>query len=125
MANDNSSRWMPTASGVLNIISSILGFFTSLILFITAPVFSYVYNNYPESIEGTSEALSLVATICVIVGIVLVIPCVVSLIGGIFAIKRKRWGWALAGSICSALVSNVFGIVAIVFVAMSKKEFTS
>jgi hypothetical protein len=44
--------------------------------------------------------------------------------GGIFAIQRKRWGWALAGSIAAAINPLPLGIVAIVLVILSKNEFS-
>ncbi|MCL2150076.1 MAG: hypothetical protein FWH51_04000 [Dehalococcoidia bacterium] len=123
MASDDSYRWMPTASGVLNIVSGILGIFSSLVLLIVAAVFQYIYKSHPISIEGDPEVFPLVASIFVFVGLVIIIPCIVSVVGGICSLKRKRWGWALAGSICSVLASNVLGIVAIIFIVMSKKEF--
>jgi hypothetical protein len=50
-----------------------------------------------------------------------------SLVGGIFALKRRIWGLALAGVICTIVTppfySTMLGIPATIFVAMSKKEF--
>jgi len=52
--------------------------------------------------------------------------------GGIFAIRRKLWGVALAGAICAIVPPHpwgyltwtpVLGILAVVFVALSKNEF--
>jgi hypothetical protein len=57
------------------------------------------------------------------VGAPLVAGAVLALVGGIFAVQRKMWGWALAGSIATALMSNVLGVVSIVLVAVSKPEF--
>jgi hypothetical protein len=48
---------------------------------------------------------------------------VVSIIGGVFSMQRRMWGWALAGSITTACVSNVLGIASIVLTAVSKNEF--
>jgi hypothetical protein len=55
---------------------------------------------------------------------------IVAVVGGIFALKRKRWGLALAGSIC-AIFSSVFlmffsvplAIAAIVLVVLGRGEF--
>jgi hypothetical protein len=44
--------------------------------------------------------------------------------GGVFALQRKRWGWALAGSIAAAVIFHLLGIAAIVLIAVSKDEFT-
>jgi hypothetical protein len=43
--------------------------------------------------------------------------------GGIFAVQRRQWGWALAGSIASACISHTLGIVSIILIAISKREF--
>ncbi|MFC2018980.1 hypothetical protein ACFLU4_03380 [Chloroflexota bacterium] len=47
---------------------------------------------------------------------------VVAIIGGVYAIKRRLWGFALAGAICS-LVAFFLGIPAIILIALSKAEF--
>jgi hypothetical protein len=57
----------------------------------------------------------------------------IAIVGGIFAIRRKFWGLALAGAICAIVPPHpwgyltwtpVLGILAVVFVALSKNEFT-
>ncbi len=46
-----------------------------------------------------------------------------AIVGGAFAIKRKKWPWALAGSISAALVPIPLGIVAIILLVLSRNEF--
>ena len=48
-----------------------------------------------------------------------------AIIGGVFAIRRQKWGLALAGAICAVLIPPPFilGILAIVFVALAHDEF--
>jgi TM2 domain-containing membrane protein YozV len=71
---------------------------------------------------------------------------VIAIVGGIYALKRKSWGLALAGSICSVIGCEIFrlvplfiswvhsshaylfeppilGILAIIFVVLGKGEF--
>jgi hypothetical protein len=58
------------------------------------------------------------------VGVPLLVLGAVALAGGISALRRKRWGLALAGGICALLpLHTLLGILAIVFVAMSREEF--
>jgi hypothetical protein len=61
----------------------------------------------------------------VLIAIPLAALGVISIIGGIYDLQRKMWGWALAGSITTAIASNALGIVAIVLTALSKNEFAS
>jgi hypothetical protein len=70
-----------------------------------------------------SIALPVVGLVLAIIGIpVLAVPAL-ALIGGVYAVQRRSWGWALAGSIAAALMSNVLGVASIVLVAVSKNEF--
>jgi hypothetical protein len=58
----------------------------------------------------------------VIIGGCVGILGIVAIVGGISAIRRKRFGLSLAGAIC-ALPSVILGILAVVFVALGKREF--
>ncbi len=58
-----------------------------------------------------------------LIGVPMAGLAIVALVGGIFAVQRKAWGWALAGSIATALMSNLLGVASIVLVAVSKPEF--
>ena len=59
----------------------------------------------------------------------LAILSILSLVGGIYAVQRRKWGLALAGSI-SAIFASIpllgglpVGITATVLTALSKSEF--
>ena len=58
----------------------------------------------------------------VIIGVPLLVLGVLAVVGGISAIRRNSFGLSLAGAIC-ALPSVILGILGIVFVSMSKREF--
>jgi len=57
-----------------------------------------------------------------LISLIRFLPTFLAVIGGVFALKRTRWGWALAGAICS-LLFPVFGIPAIILLVKSKGEF--
>jgi hypothetical protein len=57
------------------------------------------------------------------VGAGFIAPGVVALIGGIYALRRRRWGLALAGAICAAFLTGPVGPLAIVFISLTKREF--
>lgn len=49
---------------------------------------------------------------------------VLAVVGGIHALQRKKWGWALTGSIAALLpICVLVGIAAIILTAQSKNEF--
>ena len=59
-----------------------------------------------------------------VIGVVfLFIVGIFPIIGGIYALQRKKWGLALAGSIVAIFGSSIMGILATIFVALAKDEF--
>jgi len=58
----------------------------------------------------------------IIVGGLLLGLGILAVVGGISAVRRKRFGLSLAGAIC-ALPSGLLGILAVVLVALGKREF--
>ena len=121
-----SKTWKPTVAGILNIVSGalfILGAIAVLlgILFFIPISFSTGPGSVAEiggwMIPRNLEAILVIAVIYFLtVGIL-------PIIGGIYAIRRKKWGLALAGSIAAIFGSLVMGILATIFTAMSRDEF--
>jgi hypothetical protein len=58
----------------------------------------------------------------VIMGGLLLALGILAVIGGISAISRKWFGLSLAGAIC-ALPTGLLGILAVIFVALGRREF--
>jgi hypothetical protein len=52
----------------------------------------------------------------------LVLLGILAVVGGISAVRRRRFGLSLAGAIC-ALISGLMGILAVIFVSLGKREF--
>jgi hypothetical protein len=104
--------WKPMVAGILSIIVGsldLLGVFGVIIAAIAINTTSYW--------RGLIESEVYPLTIGFVVGGLL------SLLGGISAIQRKRWGLALAGSIAAIFSSSILGILSLIFTAMSKDEF--
>ena len=57
----------------------------------------------------------------IIVGVPLIVLGIISIVGGISAIRRKRFGLSLAGAVCA--LPCALGILAIVFISHGKEEF--
>jgi len=123
MAGSKSNRWMPTAGGILNIISGALCIVGSIALFIVAAIFQTMSPDDLDDLFIELDVAHIIVVLFIILGIIILALGIIAIIGGINALRRKRWGLALAGAICLALGGDILGIVALVFIAMSRKEF--
>lgn len=120
--------WKPTTGGILNIITGschLLGALGVIIalLFIVSFSKSIILEEMWNQLGQQGMGLGILIAILVCVILFMAIIGTLSLVGGIYALKRKMWGLALTGSIASMFGSTVIGILAIIFIAMSKDEF--
>jgi len=133
--------WKPTTAGILNIISGAMGIGSGVTTILLSGfigqlrAFSAQISNainewagmwIPEATDIQtliSDIVGISSTILLAVGITLLVFGVIALVGGIYALKRERWGLALAGSILAIPSGGILGILAIIFVALGKKEF--
>ena len=117
--------WKPTTAGILNIISGA----SNLIAGITVAALGTAMNEFlvdyvAESLDlALTLTQSVVTLIIILVAILIVIHGIVSVLGGIYALKRRVWWLALLGSINTLLSIPLIGIPAIIFIVLSKKEF--
>jgi hypothetical protein len=101
-----AKTWMPMACGILSIVSGVLGFIAIAFLITFGATFgSETARDVLGSLGFWQAGLPL------------------KIIGGIYAIQRRAWGLALAGSICAILPSRLLGVPAIIFITLSRKEF--
>ena len=119
-----AQTWKPTVAGILDIVvgaGSLIG-----VLFMMVGIMvlssSAAFLGVTES-DFAPLTLGAVIAIMVVTAVFVAAIGVLSLVGGIFATQRRKWGLALAGSIAAAIGSTVFGVLAIIFLAMSKDEF--
>lgn len=116
--------WKPVVAGVLDIIEGVFGVLGCIGFIIISIVFS-LNANQPGFTDYDLDPLtaSSAATLFLVIAIILAIMSVLAIVGGIFAVRRKKWGFALAGSIAAAIPGSILGILAVIFVGMSKNEF--
>ena len=118
--------WMPKTAGVLNIISGAF-LCTAGIAIISLPgkpmatsIARYVTDSMELSVTLNT---SIVNIIIYILALVLIIPGIVALLGGFYALRRSTWGLALSGTIFTLFYLPPLGIFALLLIALSKKEF--
>lgn len=110
--------WKPTTAGVLSIISGAI----DIILGTVTVVASHLVIRF-VALAGMEWVTELVIAVVMIIGPVLIVLGAVAVVGGIYALKRRVWGLALAGSLCALSGATILGILAIIFVALGKGEF--
>ena len=109
----------PTVAGILEIISGALELIWAICLFIGFGVTSGAcaipggIGYIPEFVPGIILGWAIIS----------IIIAILALVGGIYAVLRKKWGWALAGSIAAILAFLPLGIPAVILAAQSKDEF--
>lgn len=108
----DKKTWMPTTAGILDIISGSFGLIGFCALVIAGGVVRFA-PNIPRFLPPMFMGLALP----------LVIVGILAIVGGIYALQRRNWGLALAGSIAAFFPSWLLGIAAIIFTALSREEF--
>ena len=86
--------WKPTVAGIIDIIMGICGLWGSLCL----SALFIACSRYSGS-TWSEDLFYWLITVSLLAGGLLAI------VGGIYALKREKWVWALIGSICTAIVS--------------------
>ena len=56
-------------------------------------------------------------------GIALIVLGVLAIVGGVYALKNKTWGLALAGSIAAVFTGRLLGVLSLIFIVLGKKDF--
>jgi len=117
--------WKATTAGILNIVAGGLNGLGAIGLIIAIFAFDSLSPMIMEYLPPKDAPFITPLIVPLLVAaLVLNIVCTVfPIIGGVYALRRRRWGWALAGSIIAIFRSSVLGILATIFVAMAKDEF--
>ncbi len=108
-----------TLAGVFCIIGGGLGVILGLLFMVGAAFLGGIIGQQAGAVGG------MISTIYSIIGIVYILLGALGVIGGIFSLRRKNWGLVLAASIAGILTITPFGIVAIIFAALGKSEFSA
>ena len=129
-SNGDSKGGFLTAGGILAIIGGTLQVIGGVIIVVLAigarivlrlPLFPFHLGDWFEHVMPFLPGIPMWL---VIVGVPLFALGVVAILGGVSALRRRNFGLSLAGAICSLPSPTIpLGILAVVFVSVSKKEF--
>jgi len=115
--------WMPVTAGILDLVIGVPSLIIGII-WVT------------DAVAGSASWFIwsiFIGWFGAIIGGPMIILSIVAIVGGVFAIRKKAWGFALAAAICAFIVGLVglpftvpailLGIPAIVFTALGKGQF--
>ena len=129
--------WMPVVAGILDIISGAMGVLFGLFMVLPhrmaraaqaapgaapkiAPRVAPHFGGLP-SLPGMPPALF--PGMGLVLGIALIVIGILAILGGVFGLRVKNWGLALAGSIGAVITGRLLGVVALIFIALGRKDF--
>lgn len=104
----------PVWGGILTLLSAAMAIFGAL---------NYAVGFFNQPGIGKGDIPPFVPSIIFGVPMMSIVIGVLAVVGGIFALRRKRWKWALTGTIAAALSLLPLGIAAVILVAISRDEF--
>ena len=113
--------WKPTTAGILAIIAGIIGIVVGGITIGSGALAGVMgglggpfgFGMFPGFFAGAAVAW----------GVTQIIFGIIAIIGGGHARNRRSWGRALAGGILAIPIAPPLGILAVIFLALSKNEF--
>ena len=114
--------WKCTVAGILNIIAGVLSLigFIGVVVAISVVGSPLVWRFAPEVLPSM---LGIVQVFLIIMAVFTAVASVLPFLSGIYALKRKRWGLALAGSVAAIFGIAPLGIASTIFTALSSEEF--
>jgi hypothetical protein len=124
-SNGNSRSALLTAGGVLSILGGVLevigggivlGVVINIFIGGTFWCFDIPWLRFGQMLGFVFPGVFIVA------GILILVLGAIGIAGGISALNRKSFGLSLAGAIC-ILPTVLLGILAIIFVSVSRREF--
>jgi hypothetical protein len=118
--------WMPVVGGILDIVSGafgmVVGLFMSLHLHAARATQAAARGGlHPGTLSQMPHVLF--PGMGIALGIALIVLGVLAIVGGVFALKVKAWGLALAGAIAGVITGRLIGLLALIFIVLSRKDF--
>ncbi|MBT3362374.1 MAG: zinc ribbon domain-containing protein [Chloroflexi bacterium] len=112
------------AGAVLCLVSGGIGILVGFFLVLGGLYYMYTDFSYDLSVTGFEE---MIGATYLTIGIIAIVFSVLAIFGGIKTLKKSSFGWAIVGSIGAVFASfwlvMIPGIVACIFIIMSRKEF--
>ncbi len=108
--------WKPTTAGILTIVAGAFNLIAGIAIACLGAACPWTDHMGMMGMTGWCFG---------VIGIPLIIIGIIAIAGGVFALRRRVWGLALAGAICALFPPPIIalGLLSIIFLALSKEEF--
>jgi len=117
----DNKTWMAMTAGILDIAAGSLRVIVTL--FVALLVAALAIFNRGDMTGFEQFPIAITASALATLAIFAFSTSILAIVSGIYALQRKNWGMALAGSIAALFCSAPLGIAAIILIALSKNEF--
>ena len=117
----DNKTWMATTAGILDIVAGSLRLIGVLTVALVLAAFAFFSRGDMTCFQQLPIAIT--ASVLTTLAIFSLIVSILSIVGGIYALRRKNWGMALAGSIAAFFCAAPLGIAAIILIVLAKNEF--
>jgi hypothetical protein len=113
--------------GILSIVAGGLGCLSALMLILFAVLIGVFFNSEPfvRDPELADFPFYVFTIMYVVPGVIGLLLSALAIAGGVYALKKKNWGFALAGAIAGVLAFFPCGVVAVIFTSLGKAEFNA
>lgn len=108
------------AAGILSIVAGVCSLFQIIMVFFSVRLFNSDLFMGPGA---PAEFFFFMQIFYIGWGIFLAIAGALAITGGVFALKAKYWGWALAGAIAGTVSFFPSGVAAVILTVMAREEF--
>lgn len=115
------NTWMPKVAGILDIVAGSFGIFISCLMVLWLAFFYFMAGIAPGGFDDFPMRFT--ALFMIPWAIFVLAAGILAIVGGIYALRKKKWKLALAGSIGAFFGSSPLGVAAIIFTVMSKSQF--
>jgi len=119
--------WMPVTAGILDIVSGafgvVMGLFMALHLHAARAI--QAAPKFAPNLGGTLPQMPSIffTGMGLAMGIALIALGALAIVGGVYALKVKAWGLALAGAIAGVMTGRLLGLLALIFIVLGRKDF--
>jgi hypothetical protein len=115
------NTWMPKVAGILDIVAGSFGIILSCMMVLWLGFLYFITGIDPTGFH--EFPMRFMALFIVPWAIFVLAAGILAIVGGVHALRKQKWGLALAGSIGAFFGSSPLGVAAIIFTAMSKNQF--